>query len=263
MRPALGGNMIHDTAVIDRSAELDAGVEIGPYSIIGEGVKIGRGTVIGPHVVIEPYTEIGEGNEIHHGASIGGTPQDVGFKGHRTFVRIGKGNVIREYVTIHRATKEGDATVIGDNNYFMAYTHAGHDCKVGNGVVITNCTALAGHVQVEDFAVISAYVGIHQFVRIGTMAMISGLARVNRDVLPYTLVEGNPAATHGLNVVGLRRNGVKAEVRSALKRAYKILCRSGLAVDRALDRISEEVEETEEIRHLVKFARESKRGIIR
>ena len=255
--------MIHKTAIIDPGAELEPDDGVGPYAVIGRDVKIGKGTVIGPHVFIEPHTEIGEGNVISHGASIGGAAQDVSFKGQKTFVVIGNNNTIREYVTIHRATEEGRATTIGDDNFLMAYSHVAHDCLVGSGIVVTNCTALAGHVIVEDFAVISAYVGIHQFVRIGAMSMISGLTRVNRDILPYTVVEGNPASTHGLNVVGLRRKGVAADARSKLKGAYKILCRSGLTVEKALAKIEIEIEQVREVRHLVDFVRTSKRGVIR
>ena len=254
---------IHSTAIINSKAELASDVEVGPFSIIGEGAKICKGTVIGPHVVIAPYTEIGEDNKIHHGASLGGDPQDISFKGKRSFVRIGNGNTIREYVTIHRATKDAEATTLGNDNYFMAYTHAAHDCKVGNNVILTNYAGLAGHVIVEDFAIISSYVGIHQFARVGTMAMVGGLARVNRDILPYTLVEGNPATTHGLNSVGLRRRGVDPETRSNLKKAYKILCRSDLSIEKALARVEAEVEQKKEVAHLVDFAKASKRGIIR
>ncbi len=254
---------IHSTAIIDPKAELASDVEVGPYSIIGKGVKIGKGTVVGPHVVIEPDTEIGENNKIYHGASLGGDPQDVSFNDEPTFVRIGNGNIIREYVTIHRATKDGEATTLGNDNFFMAYAHAGHDCKVGNNTIISNGTALAGHVMVEDFAILSAYVGVHQFSRIGTMVMVGALARVNQDVLPYTLVEGNPAKTRGLNAVGLRRRGIDSEARNELKRAYKILCRSGMSIKKALEKIESEIKQTKEVAHLVEFVRDSKRGIIR
>jgi len=255
--------LIHSTAIIDPKAELASDVEVGPYSIVGEGARIGKGTVIGPHVVIAAHTDIGENNKIYHGASLGGDPQDISYKDEKTFVRIGNGNTIREYVTIHRATRDGEATTLGDNNFFMAYTHAGHDCRVGNNIIITNCTALAGHVIVEDFAVLSGYVGIHQFVRIGTMAMVGGLARITQDILPYTLVEGNPAKTHGLNSVGLRRRGIDSETRTELKRAYKILCRSGLSIDKAVAKVESEIEQKKEVAHLIKFAKASKRGIIR
>lgn len=255
--------MIHDSAIIDPTAEIAGDVKIGPFAVIGAGVKIGRGTTVGPHAVIEPSSEIGENNRIFQGVSIGGEPQDLGFKNQKTHVRIGNGNTIREFVTIHRATKDGEATIIGDDNYMMAYSHVAHDCRVGNRVIITNCTALAGHVEVGDGAVISAYVGIHQFVRIGEMAMVSGLTRASQDVLPYMITEGNPPSTHGLNVVGLRRNGVGAEVRKDLKKAYKLLCRRDLSVEKALSAIENEVAQGKEIKTLVEFIKKSKRGIIR
>ncbi|MBE9503999.1 MAG: acyl-ACP--UDP-N-acetylglucosamine O-acyltransferase [Proteobacteria bacterium] len=255
--------MIHKTAIIDPNAEVDDGVEVGPYAIIGSGVKIGAGTVIGPHVLIKQDTFIGSDNIFEHGASIGGEPQDLSFKGQKTYVKIGNGNTFREFSTIHRATKKEGATSIGDNNYFMAYAHAGHDCQVGNSTIISNCTGLAGHVHVEDYAIISASVGIHQFVKIGTMAMVGALSRINRDVLPYTLVEGNPAVTRGLNSVGLRRKGYSAESRSALKKAYKILCRSDMSIPKALDKIVSEIEAVDELKHLIAFVKESQRGIIR
>ncbi len=255
--------MIHNTAIIDPAAELASNVEVGPYVIIGRGVKIGNGTVIGPHVLVEADTVIGENNKIFHGASIGGAPQDVSFKNEKTFVSIGDGNIIREYVTIHKATKEGKSTVVGNNNYFMAYSHVGHDCIVGNGIVVTNGTGLSGHVIVEDFAVISAYVGIHQFSRIGSMAMVGALSRVNQDILPYTMVEGNPARTFGLNIVGLRRNGLDSKTRGELKKAYKLLCKKKLTIDNAISRIGDEVELLPEVKHLIAFVKETKRGIIR
>ena len=245
--------MIHNTAIIDPSAELDSDVKIGPFSIIGPGVKIGSGTVIGPHVLIKQDTQIGSNNIFEHGASIGGEPQDLSFKGQKTYVKIGNDNTFREFSTIHRATIEDGATTIGDKNYFMAYAHAGHDCTVGNSTIISNCTGLAGHVTVEDFAILSASVGIHQFGRIGTMAMVGALSRINQDVLPYTLVEGNPATTRGLNSVGLRRKGVSKEARSLLKKAYKILCRGEMSIPKALNKIVEEIELVDEVNHLVEF----------
>ncbi len=255
--------MIHETAIIDSGARIDPSAEIGPYVVIGSDVQIGAGTVVGPHVVIDQNTIIGENNTIHQGAAIGGPPQDLSFKGQKTWVRIGNGNTIREFVTIHRATKEEGATTIGDNNYIMAYAHFGHDVQVGNHCILCNNIGLAGHVTIGDRAVISALVGVHQFSRIGSMVMIGGLARINQDVLPYTLIEGNPASTHGLNVVGLRRNGVDAAARRELKAAYKILCRSGLSTEKALVRIAAEVKSVDEVRRLVDFVNGTKRGFIK
>ena len=255
--------MIHKTAIIDPDTELDESVEVGPYTVIGKGVKIGSGTVIGPHVHIACNTEIGRDNKISHSASIGDEPQDISFSGQPTFVKIGDGNTIREFATIHRATIEDTATCVGDNNFIMAYAHLGHDVKVGNKSIISNCVGLAGHVEVGDSAVISAYVAVHQFSRVGSMVMIGALARINRDVLPYMMIEGNPAVTHGLNVVGLRRNGIDQETRSALKNAFKILCREKMSTEKALLKIESEIYQSAEINALIGFVRGSKRGFIR
>ena len=255
--------MIHKTAIIDPDAELDESVEVGPYTVIGKGVKIGNGTVIGPHVHIACNTDIGRNNKIFYSASIGDEPQDISFEGQPTFVKIGDGNTIREFATIHRATIEETATTVGNNNFIMAYAHLGHDVKVGNKCIISNGVGLAGHVVVGDSAVISAYVGVHQFSKIGSMVMIGALARINRDVLPYMMVEGNPATTHGLNVVGLRRNGIDQESRTAIKRAFKLLCRDKMSTEKALIKIDEEIDQTAEIKALTAFVRGSKRGFIR
>lgn len=255
--------MIHKTAIISQRAQIDSDVEIGPYSIIGDGVKIGSGTVIGPHVNIACNSEIGRNNKISHSVSIGDDPQDISYKGQPTFVKIGDGNTIREFASIHRATKEGTATTVGNDNYIMAYAHLGHDVQVGNRTIISNAVGLAGHVHVEDRAVLSAYVAVHQFSRIGQMVMIGGLSRINQDVLPFTMIEGNPPVTRGLNVVGLRRNNVSSESRQMIKRAYKILCREGLSTDSALARIENELESTSEINALVDFVKSSQRGFIR
>jgi len=255
--------MIHKTAIISSSANISEKAEIGPYSVIGDGVSIGEGTVIGPYVHIECNTSIGKNNRIFQSASIGGEPQDKGFRGQKTHVSIGDGNIIREFTTIHRATKEETATTLGNGNYLMAYAHMGHDVKVGNDNIICNGVGLSGHVEVGNKAVISAYVGIHQFSRIGSMVMIGALSRINQDVLPYTLVEGNPAVTHGLNVVGLRRNGMDSDKRQTLKKAYKILCREGLSVERALEKIGASMDATDEVLILMDFVKNSKRGFIR
>lgn len=255
--------MIHKSAIISPEAQIDEDVEIGPYVVIGKGVKIGSGTVIGPHAHIASNTEIGKNNKISHSVSIGDEPQDISFKGQPTFVKIGDGNTIREFASIHRATKEGTATTVGDENYIMAYAHLGHDVQVGNRTILSNGVGIAGHVHIGDRAVLSAYVVVHQFSRIGGMVMIGALSRVNQDVLPYTLVEGNPATTHGLNVVGLRRNGVTPEARQQIKRAYKVLCREKLSVENAIKKIKNELEPSEEINAMLEFVSASKRGFIR
>ncbi len=255
---------IHPTAVVHPAAEIAEDVEIGPYAVIGPGVRIGRGTVIQSHVRIEGRVTIGEGNHIYHAAAIGMPPQDVTYGGEDTEVVIGNHNLIREFVTIHRATGEGQKTVIGDHNFLMAYAHVAHNCRVGSHVILVNNAQLAGHVEVEDYAFVSGLVGVHQFTRIGAHAMVGGMSRINLDVPPYMLVEGNPPRVYGPNLVGLRRRGFSREVIQALREAYRLLYRTpGLALEAALERILEGFGEFPEIQHLVTFFRTSRRGVIR
>lgn len=254
---------IHNTAIIHPNAEIAEDVVIGPYAVIGEFVKIGGGSKIGPHTLINGWTEIGGNNDIGPSVVIGTPPQDIGYKGQRAFVKIGDNNILREFVTIHRASKEDGYTTIGSGNYFMAYCHVAHDCKVGNNIIMANNAGLSGHVEVGDNAVISGMLGVHQFVRIGTMCMVGGMSRVLRDIVPYVITEGHTAAPRGLNVIGLRRNGVGSETRSEIKKAYKILFRSGLTTQEALSRIKTEVRDTKEIQEFVRFVEGSKRGIAR
>lgn len=255
------GNRIDPRAVIDTQAELGEEVVVGPFSVIGPQVKIGAGTVIGSHVVIERFTEIGPGCKISHGAVIGTPPQDYKYMEGVSFVRIGSENDIREFVTIHRSSRQGESTIIGNRNLFMAYSHVAHDCIIGDDVILTNYSGLSGYVTVEDGAIISGLVGVHQFVRIGTLAMISGMTRVSQDIVPYVIAEGNPAEIKGLNSIGLRRKGFSAELRLALKRAFKLLFRYSLNTTQALDRIKSEVELFPEIDHLIEFIAKSERGI--
>lgn len=252
---------IDPRAVVDSQAELGEGVVVGPFSIIGPNVKIGAGTVVGSHTVIEGYTEIGERCKISHSAVIGTPPQDYKYSESVSFVRIGQENDIREFVTIHRSAREGEATVIGDHNMLMAYAHVAHDCMIGNEAILTNYVGLSGYVTVEDGAIISGLTGVHQFVRIGSLAIVSGMTRVNQDIVPYVIAEGNPAEIKGLNSVGMRRKAFSIEVRLALKRAFKLLFRSDLNTTQALERIRNEVELFPEIEHLVEFVVKSERGI--
>ncbi len=254
------GVKIHPTAVVHPQAELGEGVEVGPYAIIGEHVKIGDGTWIGPHVVIDGWTVIGRDCQIHAGAYIGAPPQDLKFKGERSFVVVGDRNIIREYVTIHRASGEDEETRIGDDCMLMAFAHIGHNCQVGNGVIMANWVGVSGHVVIEDYVNLGGMVGIHQFVRIGKLAMIGGHSKVVRDVPPFMLADGRPAKVYGLNLVGLRRHGVAPEVRENLKRCFKLLYRSGLNISEALKRIEEEVEMSEEVRYLVDFIKRIREG---
>jgi len=252
--------IIHPRAVISPKAEIADGVKIGPYSIIGDNVKIDEGTEIGSGVLIEGWTKIGKGCKILHGAVIGTPPQDSKYKGEKSFVEIGDNNLIREYVTIHRGTEKESITYIGNNN-LMAYCHIAHNCWIGNEVIIANGGTLAGYVKVENKAVIGGLTGIHQFVRIGTLAMVGGCTKVVKDIPPFTLANGNPALLWGLNVVGLKRAGIPLKTREKLKKAYKILFKSGLNTTQALEKIENEFENIPEVRYLCDFIRSSNRGI--
>jgi len=254
---------IHPTAVIDPRAELADDVEVGPYSVIGPEVRIGSGTRIASHVRIDGPALIGENNTISHGAAIGGLPQDVNFRGERSGVRIGNGNMIREYATIHRGTGEGTETVVGNNNFLMAYSHLGHNVVVGDCCVIVNTVQLGGYTVVEDYAYISAFVPVHQFVRIGKMAMVAGSTRVNQDVPPFMMAIGYEARIVGINRVGLRRRGFSSERIDAIAEAYRIIYRQGLSVASAIERLKAEFPDNEDIAYLVNFIANSKRGIIR
>jgi UDP-N-acetylglucosamine acyltransferase len=253
---------IHPTAVVHPGAQLGPGVRLGPFAVVGEGVCLGEDVEVGPHAVLEGRLEVGARCQIFAGAAVGLPPQDLKWKpGTPSGVRIGEGTVVREYATIHRATTPEGWTVIGKDCYLMAQGHIAHDCQVGNSVIMTGYTALTGFVQVGDRAVISGLTGIHQFVRIGSLAMVSGCSRIGQDVPPYFIVEGNPAEVRGVNIIGLRRAGVAAEVRLNLQRAYKLLYRSGHGPGAALDRIRVEVDPSPEIEHLCEFIASSKRGI--
>jgi UDP-N-acetylglucosamine acyltransferase len=255
-------NKIHPTAIVSPKADLDDDVLVGPYVVIEDNVKIGRGTEICGHACIRSHTIMGEGNKIHCGVVLGDLPQAIGFKGGLTYLRIGSGNTFREYVTIHRATVEGEATVVGDKNYFMVLSHAGHDCSIGNNNIMTNCALVGGHTVIEDNVIISGAVVVHQFSRLGRLSMISGLSAVNRDIPPYVIAHGRPAAATNLNYIGLRRAGMKAEARQKLKAAFKTFYTSGLNTSQAIEEI-EKGEITPEIRHFVEFIKGSRRGVCR
>jgi len=257
--------LIHPTAVVHTGARLHPTVRVGAYAVIGEHVSVGAGTTIGPHVVIDGRTEIGERNQIFPGAAIGLEPQDLKYDGSLTLVQIGNSNLIREYVTINRATHAGEATVIGDENLLMAYTHVGHNCTLENQVIIANSVALAGHVHIESAARLSGVLGVHQFVHIGRLAMVGGMTRIDRDVPPYMLVEGNPSRVRSLNHVGLRRAGLAAPQNGnpyqMLKKAFRILYRSGLNLEDALTQLDVlgDGEEIEHLRHFLRMSRSKER----
>jgi len=256
--------MIHQTAIIDSQAELASGVEVGPYSIIGPQVKIGKNTKIGPHVVIDGWTHIGEGCTIFQFASIGALPQDLKYKGEESWVIMGNNNTIREFVTINRGTSWSQGkTIIGNNNFFMAYSHVAHDCKIDNHVILANAATLAGHIVIEDYAIVGGLVGVHQFVRLGCHSIIGGGSGVNKDVPPYMTANGQRAKLYGLNTTGLQRHHFSEEALTNLKKAYRIIFRSSLTIEKASDQLAHEVKNSPEVKHLIRFIESSERGITR
>jgi UDP-N-acetylglucosamine acyltransferase len=255
---------IHPTAIISSEAHLEEGVEIGPYSIVGPDVNIGKNTIIGPHVVIDSQTDIGEGCRIFQFTSIGAVPQDLKFKGEKTRTVIGNYNTIREYVTIHRATSADiGVTIMGDYNLLMAYCHVAHNCKLGNRIVMANAANLAGHIHVEDNAIIGGLTGIHQFTRIGAHCIIGGCSAVAKDVPPFVMASGNMAKLYGLNMIGLKRRNFSPETIQALKQAYRLVFRSALLLKTAIERIKAEIADIPEVRQFIDFIGHSQRGICR
>jgi UDP-N-acetylglucosamine acyltransferase len=256
--------VIHATAVVAPDAEIAAGVTIGAYAVIGPHVRVGAGTVIGPHVVIKGPTTLGEGNRIFQFASIGDDPQDKKYSGEETRLVIGNGNTIREYCSINRGTaQDAGVTRVGDGNWLMAYTHIAHDCQIGNDVIMSNNATLAGHVHVEDHAILSGFAAVHQFCRIGAHSFIGGMAGITRDVLPFMLVAGQPPEPRGINQEGLRRRGFTAEQIRNLKEAYRILYRSGLRLVDAREQLVELAASQPEIQVIVDFLDRSERSILR
>ena len=257
--------LVHPTAIVHPDAQLHPTVQVGPYAIIGEKVTIGSQTSIGAHAVIEGPAEIGSGNRIFPGAVIGLEPQDLKYQGAASWVKIGDNNKIREYVTINRATGENEATVIGNNNLLMAYVHVAHNCVIEDSTILANNIALAGHVTIESQATISGVLGVHQFVHIGRLSMVGGMSRINRDVPPYVLVEGNPARVRSLNLVGLKRKGLAAPDIETLKKAFRILYRSNTAFEEALENL-DLLPDSEPLQHLRSFLRlataTGRRGLI-
>lgn len=253
---------IHPTAVVDRHARLGAGVVVGAFSVIGPDVTLEAGVEIGHHVVLEGRLEIGERARIGHGSVLGGDPQDLKFKrATPSGVRIGRATVVREHVTIHRATTPEAWTEIGRDCLVMSTTHVAHDCRLGDGVILINYAALAGHCEIGDHATIGGISGLHPFTRVGEHAYVGGAAKVVSDVPPYMLVDGVPATARGINVIGLRRSGMAADDRRALQDAYRILYRSGLGPGTAVERIRAELGDHAPVARLVDFVVASRRGI--
>ncbi len=256
--------MIHPTAIVDPGAEIDPTVTVGPYAVIRENVFIGAGTDIGPHAVIEPYVTIGPNCRIFQFAALGGIPQAIKFGGETTYLKIGKGTVIREFVTVHRGTEFGGGiTEVGEENYLMAYSHMAHDCKTGRQVILANAATLAGHIEIGDHVTVGGLVAIHQFVRIGNYAYVGGKSAVVKDIPPYVIAAGDRATLHGLNTVGLKRHGMSQATLSRLKKAYRIIFRIGLTLNEAMERVRAEVELVPEVVAFIDFLKSSNRGITR
>lgn len=252
---------VHSTAIVDPDAELGKGVIIGPWSMVGPQVKIGDGTEIRSHVLIEKNTTVGADCVIHQGAVLGTDPQDLKFRGEETFLEVGDRTTIREYATLNRGTAELVKTSVGHDCFIMAYAHVAHDCQIGNNVVLSNAVNMAGHVFIEDWAIVGGLTAIHQFVRIGAHAFVGGASRASQDVPPYIKAAGSPMKLYGLNSVGLDRRGFSPEVRQALKRAYRIIFQANLPLSKSLDQAEAECEELPEVRHLISFIRSSERGV--
>ena len=254
---------IHPTAIISKKARIGADVKVGPYAIIKDGVSIGSGSEIGAFCLIEGDTTIGKRCRIFTGAVLGSIPQDLKYKGEKSSLKIGDDNIIREYVTMNPGTVASYETVIGDRNLFMAYSHVAHDCVVGNDCIIANNGTLAGHVVVEDKAILGGLSAAHQFVRIGTLAIVGGCSKVVQDVPPFATCDGHPAKVYGLNTLGLERHRIAEESRLALKKAFKLLFFSKLTTATALKRIEKEIEPCPELARLIEFVKSSKRGLAR
>jgi UDP-N-acetylglucosamine acyltransferase len=254
------GAGIAPQSVVHPGARIGQNVTVGPFTVIEEHVEIGDNTTIASGVVIKPYTKIGRCCEIHSGAVLGGPPQDTKFCGEVSYLVLGDHNIVREYVTIHRATGPECATIIGDHNMIMAYSHVGHNCEIGNNVMMANQVGISGHVVIEDRVVIGGMVGIHQYVRIGKLAMIGGFSKVVQDVPPFMMADGRPSRVYGLNVRGLRRAGISTGIRSELKQAFRLLYANGLNMSQAIESVESEVRESGERDYLLEFLRSEKLG---
>lgn len=256
--------MIAPSAIIHPDARLAAGVSVGHYAVIGAGVEIGEDTRIGPHAVINGPTRIGRDNKIYQFASIGDAPQDKKYRGEDTRLEIGDGNTIREYVTINRGTVQGGGmTRLGDDNWIMAYVHIAHDCVLGNHIIMSNNASLAGHVTLEDHVILGGFTLVHQFCRLGTHSFTAFNTGIAKDVPPYLMVSDYRGVPHGLNTEGLKRRGFSTETIESLRRAYKVLYRSNLTLDQALERLGEMAAECPEVAIMADFVAKSARGIIR
>jgi UDP-N-acetylglucosamine acyltransferase len=254
--------IVHPTALVDPSAKLGEGVEIGAFAIVGPNCVIGDGSTVAARVSLERNVTIGANVKIGVGTVLGGDPQDLKFKGEETFVEVGDNTVIREYTTINRGTSQSYRTTVGKNCFLMSYVHLAHDCHIGDGVIISNGTQLAGHVTIDDRAILSGLVAVHQFATIGRFSFIGGCSRVAKDVPPYVKAVGNPIKLYGLNSVGLERNGFPEDVRRELKRAYRLFFKSELNLSQARERADRELNQSPEIQEFLAFFDRSDRGSV-
>ncbi len=258
----MSASRIHPTAIVSPDAEIAADAEIGAFAIVGEGCTIGAGSVVAPRATLERNVTLGRSVKVGIGTILGGPPQDLKYAGEETTVEIGDGTVIREYATINRGTAHSFKTTVGENCLLMSYVHIGHDCRIGNSVILSNLVQLAGHVTIEDKAIISGLSAVHQFARIGRHSFIGGCSRVAKDIPPFLKAVGNPVKLYGLNTIGLQRSGIDEETIRELKRAYRLLFRSDLNVTQAIERAQTEIEPLPEVKELIRFVEASERGVV-
>ena len=258
----MSGSLIHPTAIVSAEAEIGDDVEIGAFAIVGEGCAIGDGSVIAARATIERNVKVGRGVKVGIGSVLGGAPQDLKFAGEETTVEIGEGTTIREYVTVNRGTTHSFTTTVGRNCLLMSYVHIAHDCRIGNGVILANMVQLAGHVTIEDKAILSGLSAVHQFTRIGRHSFIGGMSRVSKDIPPFLKAVGNPVKLYGLNTIGLQRSGMPDDTILELKRAYRLFFRSDLNVTQAIERAQVELEPFAEVQELIQFVEASERGVV-
>lgn len=253
---------IHPTAIISPDAEIAADVEVGAFAIVGEGCVIGAGSVIAPRATLERNVTLGRSVKVGMGSILGGAPQDLKYAGEETSVEIDEGTIIREYVTVNRGTSHSFKTTVGKNCLLMTYVHIGHDCRVGNSVILSNLVQLAGHVAIEDKAIISGLSAVHQFARVGRHAFIGGMSRVAKDIPPFLKAVGSPVKLYGLNTIGLQRSGMDEATILELKRAYRLLFRSDLNITQAIERAQSELDPLPEVQELLRFVEASERGVV-
>jgi UDP-N-acetylglucosamine acyltransferase len=256
---------IHPQAIVAASAKLGAGVQIGPYAVVGENVELGDGCVLHAHAMVTGPSKFGKNNVFYPLSAIGGDPQDYTFRGERTELQAGDGNIFREYVTVSRGTKKGEGkTSLGDSNFFLAYSHIGHDCVIGSNTLFVNGATLAGHVTVEDFATIGAFSPVHQFCRIGRYAYVGASTVITQDVPPFSkIVTERETKSFGINSVGLERNGFSPERLLKLKRAYRLLLRAKLNTSQALAEMRKSLGDSGDVQELIKFIESAERGIVK